>query len=106
MIYVVKNDASKKAEYIELVKKGNANQTADTSNLAKKTDFNSKISEIEKKITTDHDNYITTQEFSKLTSENFAVRLVQANLASKTDIPITDFVKKADFDNKLISFNK
>ena len=61
-----------------------------------------------KKNTTDHDNYIATQEFNKLTLENFAVRLlVQANLASKTDIPdIPDFVKKADFDNKLISFNK
>ena len=32
------------------------------------------IREIENKITTDHDDdkYITTQEFTKLTSENFA----------------------------------
>ena len=36
MIYVVKNDVGKKAEYIELVKKCNANQTTDTSNLVKK----------------------------------------------------------------------
>ena len=50
---------------------------------------------------------MTTQEFNKLTSENFAARLAQTNLASKTGIPdITDFVKKADFDNKLRSFNK
>ena len=36
-----------------------------------------------------------------LTSETFAARLKQANLAGKTDIPnITDFVKKADFDKK------
>ena len=62
---------------------------------------------LKKKITTDHNNYITTQEFNKLASENFAVRLVQANLASKTGISnITDFVKKAHFDIKLISFNK
>ena len=39
MIYVVKNDVGKKAEYIELVKKGNANQTTDTSNLVKKKNW-------------------------------------------------------------------
>ena len=37
---------------------------------------------------------INTQEFNKLTAENFKERLRQANLVSK-----------ADFDNKLISFN-
>ena len=37
-----------------------------------------------KKITDHHhDKYITTPEFNKLTAENFAARLVQANLASK-----------------------
>ena len=42
-----------------------------------------------------------------LTSETFAARLKQANLASKTDIPnITDFVKKPDFDKKLKNVNK
>ena len=35
----------------------------------------------------------------KLTSENFTTRLIQANLASKSDI--ANFVKKTDFDNKL-----
>ena len=65
---VVKNDAVKMTEYDELVKKVNAIQTTDTSNLVKKTDYNTKISEIEKKITDhDHDKYITTQEFNKLT---------------------------------------
>ena len=56
---------------------------------------------------TDHDHsnkYITTAEFNKLSSENFAARLKQANLARKSDIP--NFVNKADFDNKLLSFNK
>ena len=42
---------------------------------------------------------ITTQQFNKLTSENFTARLKQTNLASKNYI--TDFVKKTDFDNKL-----
>ena len=56
-------------------------------NLVKKTDYNAKINDIEKKITDhNHDKYITTPEFNKLTSENFAARLKQANLASKSDI--------------------
>ena len=40
---------------------------------SKKTDHNTKIIEIENKITTDHDHdkYITTQEFNKFTSEKF-----------------------------------
>ena len=39
------------------------------SNLVKKTDYNTKISELENKVTTDHDRdkYITTQEVIKLT---------------------------------------
>ena len=56
---------------------------------------NTKINEIEKKITDDHDKYITTQKFNKLTSENFASRLAQANLASKSDFAA--FVKKNRF---------
>ena len=103
----VKSDVVKKIEYNELVKKVNNISTTDTSNLVKKTDYDTKISEIENKITTDHSTYIIIQEFNKLTSENFAARLTQANLASKTDIlDITDLLKKIDFDNKLISFNK
>ena len=34
----------------------------------------------------DHDRYITTQEFSKLTSENYSARLGQTNLLSKNDV--------------------
>ena len=65
------------------------------SNLVKKKkDYNTKINEIEKKIT-DHDRYIITQEFNKLTGKNFAARLKQANLASKNDI--VSFVKKDRF---------
>ena len=66
----------------------------------KKTDYNIKISEIENKITIDHDHdqYITIQEFNKLTSEKFSARLAQANLESKS--VIANFVKKTDFDDE------
>ena len=58
-----------------MVKKVNVIQTTDTSNLVKKADYDTKIYEIEKKILDrDHNKYITTQEFNKLTSENFAVK--------------------------------
>ena len=43
----------------------------------------------------DHAKYITTPEFNQLTAENFAVRLTQANLVTKTD-----------WNNELIRFNK
>ena len=66
----------------------------------KKPDYTEKINEIEKKITDhDHNKYITTQEFDKLPSENFAARLAQTNLARKRDL--ANFVKKTDFDAKL-----
>ena len=64
------------------------NKIPSVSNLVKKTDYNTKISEIENKITTDHDHdkYITTQEFNKLTAESFTARLAKANLRSKSYI--------------------
>ena len=82
------------------------NKIPNVSNLVKKTDYNTKISEVENKITTDHDHdkYITTQEFNKLKSENFTARLAQSNLASKSDI--ANFIKKTDFDDKLKNLNK
>ena len=42
-----------------------------------------------------NEKYITTPEFNNLTAENFAGRLKQANLVTKTDS-----------DNKLTSFNR
>ena len=61
------------------LKKVNAIQATNTSNLEKKPDSNTKISDIEKKITDhDHAKYITTQEFHKLTADNFKTRLTQA----------------------------
>ena len=72
------------------------NKTPDVSNLVKKADYNTKVSEIERKIADQsHDKYITTLEFNKLTAENFAARLPQANLLTKTD-----------FDDKLINLNE
>ena len=74
------------------------------SNLIKKTDYNTKINEIEKKITDhDYDKYITIPEFNNLTAKNFAARLAQANTATKSDI--ANFVDKTDFDNKLKNLN-
>ena len=71
----------------------------------KKNDYNTKVSEIEKKITDhDHDKYITVPEFNKLTVENITVRLAQANLANKNDI--ANIVDKIDFDDKLKNLNK
>ena len=77
------------------------NKIPSIRNLVQKTDYNTKITEIENKTTTDHehDKYITTQEFNKLTLENFTARLKQANLASKSDV--ANFVKNTDFDDKL-----
>ena len=51
------------------------NKIPDLSNFFKETNYNAKISDIEKKVTDhDHDKYITTSKFNKLTAENFAAR--------------------------------
>ena len=62
----------------------------------KKTDYNTKVTEIEKKLNNhNHDKYIDTSEFNKLAADVFNVRLSQANLITTTD-----------FDAKLSSLNK
>ena len=54
--------------------------------MVKKTGYNKKLREIEKKVTNHkHGKYITTPELNKLTAENFAARLKQENLVTKTD---------------------
>ena len=59
----------------------------DFSNLVKKTDYNTKITEIKKKLTNhNHDKYIDTSEFNKLAADVFNARLAQANLITKTDL--------------------
>ena len=72
------------------------NKIPDASNLVKKTNCDTKLSELENKLS-DHncDKYITTPEFNKLTAENFAARLKQANLVTKTN-----------FDDKLRSLDQ
>ena len=54
--------------------------------------LDTKISEVDNKIS-DNSKYITTQEFNKLTAENFAGRLKQTGLVNKTyfDIKLTSF---------------
>ena len=82
------------------------NKIPNVSNLVKKTYYNTKINEFEKKIT-DHDHsnkYITTPEFNKLTAENFAAELKQVNVASKCDI--FNLVNKTYFDEKIKNLNK
>ena len=67
----------------------------DASSLVKKTNYNTKINELEKKVTDhSHDKYITTPEFNTLAAV-FNARLAQANLITKTD-----------FDAKLSSLNR
>ena len=48
------------------------------------TVFNTKPSEVENKIP-DYAKYINTPEFNKLTVEDFAARLKQADSVNKTD---------------------
>ena len=63
--------------------------------MVKKTDYNTKITDIENKLNNhNHDKYITTLEFNTLAVDVFILRLAQANL-----------ITKADFDAKLSSLN-
>ena len=75
---VVKNEIVTKTLYDELAKNVNAIETTDTSNLAKKADYNKTFSEFEKKWMDDYNGkYIITQEINKLTTKNFASRFLQ-----------------------------
>ena len=76
----------KKADYNSKISEIES-KMPDVSNLVKKTNCNTKISEIENNVSNhDHDEYITTSEFNKLTKENFKARLAQADLVTKTDV--------------------
>ena len=62
----------------------------------KKTDYDTKTSEIENKVIDhNHDRYITTPELNILAARIFNARLAKAHLVTKTD-----------FDTKLQSLNK
>ena len=57
------------------------NKILDDSNLVKKTDYNTKITELENKLNNhNHDEYIKNLEFNTLAADVFNARLAQANL--------------------------
>ena len=62
------------------------NKIANLSSLVKKINYNTKTSEIEKKVSDhSHGKYITIPEFNKLTTEISKARIsnLQANLVTK-----------------------
>ena len=62
------------------------NKILDVSNLVKKTNYETKIRELENEISGhNHDKYITTPEVNTPAARVFNARLVQANLKTKTD---------------------
>ena len=76
------------------------NKIPNITNLATTT---TAVTAVENKIA-NQSKYITASELNKLTSESFASRLVQGNLASKN--VIANFIKKTDFDDKIKDLNK
>ena len=78
------------------------NKISNINSLVKKTDYNIKIIEAEKTLTDyNHDKYITTPEFNKLSAEAFDARLARVNLVTKTD-----FDDKLRTQNQKIDSNK
>ena len=64
--------------------------TSNVSNFVKKTNYYTKISELEKKLTDhNHHKYVTSPEFSTLAARVFNARLAQGNLITKTDFDAT-----------------
>ena len=65
------------------------NKIPNVSGLVKKTDYNKKISETEKKASDhNHDKYSTTPEFNNLAARVFTARLARAYFVTKTDFDI------------------
>ena len=57
------------------------NKIPSVSSLVKKTEYDLKSSELEKKLTDhDHDKYVATSEFNTLAANVFNAKLAQANL--------------------------
>ena len=68
----------------------------------KKTDYDRKITEIEKKLTShNHDKYITTPEFNTFAASVFNARLALANLVTKTDFDHILIVKLQQIKQKM-----
>ena len=62
------------------------NKIPNVSSLIKKADYDTKVSEIEKKITDhNHDKHITNPEFNTLAADVFNARLAEVNVITKTD---------------------
>ena len=60
------------------------NKIPGISNLVKKTDYDKKITEIEKKLNNhNHDKYIDTSKFNTLATNLFNTRTAQTNLIQK-----------------------
>ena len=72
------------------------NKIPTITGLVKKTNYNTKITDIENKLTNqNHDKFVATLEFNTLAANVFHARLAKANLITKTD-----------FDAKLSSLNR
>ena len=72
------------------------NKIPSVSNLVNKPDYNTKVADIENKLTNhNHDKYIDTQEFNNLAADVFNARIAQAKLIPKTE-----------FDSKLSNLNR
>ena len=68
----------------------------------KKTDYDTKVTEIENKLSNhNHDKYIDTEEFNKLAVDVFDARIAQAKLITKTG-----FDAKMSSLNRIITANK
>ena len=78
------------------------NKIPSVSNLAKKADYNTKVTEIGNKLNDhNHEKYIATPEFNTLVAYVFNARLAQANLITKSD-----FDAKVSNPNREITQNK
>ena len=72
--------------------------------MVKKTDYNTKVTEIENKLNNhNHDKYIDTQEFNKLAADVFNARLAQTNLVTKTffDNTVSSLHTKIEWNKSL-----
>ena len=78
------------------------NKIPDVSSLVKKTNYNTKVSEFEKKLTDhNHYKYITSPEFDILADRVFNARLAQAYVITKTDFNV-----KPSSLNRKVNSNK
>ena len=67
--------------------------------MVKKTNYNTKISKIEKKVANhNHEKYVNTPEFNKLLAEVSDARLARANLVTKANFG--DQLKSQNQKNK------